>query len=96
MTRSALHFYIKLEDMDFFFVIGFGVGWWLCSFREKVGAAGRCFGTGKPAGGPLCAAACQWRSYFVVLKFPVPEILTLKSNFNNLINYIIGFISRSE
>lgn len=35
-------------------------------------------------------------SHFVVLKLSVPEILTLKSNFNNLINYIICFISWSE
>lgn len=35
-------------------------------------------------------------SHFVVFRLPVPEILTLKSNFNNLINYIMRFISWSE
>lgn len=68
-----------------------------------MGLGSRYLWAGKPAGGlalcPLSGPELEPVSgpgHFVLLKFLGPEILTSKSNFNNLINYIICFISWSE
>lgn len=89
-------FFIKPSSVDFL-VVGFGVG-------GRGGAAPR-RGSSRPlaqegARGPprrcLVLDAASGPSHLLVLKLPAPEILTLRSNFNNFINYTLRFIGWSE
>lgn len=75
---------------------GLGCGGCWRSSQEEVGA-GRGWEDRRPQPGLRpCVRGRPWARPCCCLTLPAPEVLTLKSNFNNLINYIMCFISWSE
>lgn len=62
------------------------------------GSGGAAAGAGQEStGSPACSGLeAAGPKPLPVLQLPAPEMLTLKSNFNNLINYTICFIGWSE